>query len=266
MEIKTEELFVGYQANAIIKDLTTEIPKGKITSLIGPNGSGKSTFLKALARVLHPMKGVVLLEGQPVHQLASKEVAKNIALLSQNSEANIGLTVKEVVSYGRYPYQKGFSGLNQTDYEKIDWAIQVTGLSNFANRGIHTLSGGQRQRVWIAMALAQDTDILILDEPTTFLDPAHQLEILSLLNAINKKHGKTIIMSIHDLNHASRFSDHILALKKGKLLFEGPPEQVFTEDIMQNIFEIKASFTTNGHDSKPILLTYDLIEGSERNE
>lgn len=263
-KLSAEKLFVGYQAKEIIKNISIEIPEGKITSLIGPNGSGKSTFLKALARVLQPMQGDVSLEGESIFQIASKEVAKKIALLSQISEANSGLTVKEVVSYGRYPYQKGFSSLTKTDYEKIQWAIEVTGLNDLIDRGVNRLSGGQKQRVWIAMALAQDTEILILDEPTTFLDPAHQLEILSLLQAINQEHHKTIVMSIHDLNLASRFSDYILAMKSGELLYQGTPQEVLTSSIMADIFEINATFVTGTEQTKPIILTYDLLKGSDR--
>lgn len=265
-KLTVDSLSVGYQNKLIIQELSIAIPEGKMTSLIGPNGSGKSTFLKSLARVLQPQKGDVLLEGTSIFQMVSKEVAKKIALLAQNSQANNGLTVKEVVAFGRYPYQKGFSGFNQKDHEQVEWALTVTGLKKLENRGISTLSGGQRQRVWIAMALAQDTDILILDEPTTFLDPAHQLDILLLLQKINREHQKTIVMAIHDLNLASRFSDQMLALKAGELLFTGTPQEVLTEKNLAEVFEISAQLINDPQTKKPIVLTYELLEGREAHE
>ncbi|MHC5374540.1 ABC transporter ATP-binding protein [Enterococcus sp. LJL120] len=264
--LTANSLSVGYQNKLIIQELSLSFPKGKITSLIGPNGSGKSTLLKALARVLQPKQGDVLLENKSIFQMSTKEVAKKIALLAQSSESDTGLTVQEVVSFGRYPYQKGFSSFSQKDVEKIQWALAVTNLLKLADRSMQTLSGGQRQRVWIAMALAQDTEILILDEPTTFLDPAHQLEILLLLQEINQEHGKTIIMSIHDLNLASRFSDQVLALKSGTLLHKGTPQQVITEDNLSEVFEIQAEIILNQKTNKPIVLAYDLLKGRDQDE
>ena len=243
-KLRTVDLSVGYQKQKIVQKITIDIPEGKIIGLIGPNGSGKSTFLKALAQNLQNIK--------------TKEVAKKIALLSQVSDSSIGLTIREIVSYGRFPYQKGLNSLSEQDLAAIDWSLQATGLTALADETISTLSGGQKQRVWIAMALAQDTDIVILDEPTTFLDPAHQLEILLLLQQINKTYGKTIIMSIHDLNHASRFSDYIYALKGGELLVSGTPETVLTKEWLQRLFEIDAMLGTFPNSTKPLLLTYEL--------
>ncbi|MGG5336031.1 iron complex transport system ATP-binding protein [Enterococcus sp. AZ089] len=257
-KLRTVDLSVGYQKQKIVQNLTIEIPEGKIIGLIGPNGSGKSTFLKALARILQPLSGEVLLDTQNLQNIKTKEVAKKIALLSQVSDSSIGLTIREIVSYGRFPYQKGLNSLSEQDLAAIDWSLQATGLTALAEEVISTLSGGQKQRVWIAMALAQDTDIVILDEPTTFLDPAHQLEILLLLQQINKTYGKTIIMSIHDLNHASRFSDYIYALKGGELLVSGTPETVLTKEWLQRLFEIDAVLGTFPNSTKPLVLTYEL--------
>lgn len=258
-KLNTTDLSIGYEKKIIVNDITVEIPAGKITSLIGPNGSGKSTFLKALARILEPAKGEVLINGENVQRLDSKAVAQKIASLSQSSSPVSGLTVAEIVAYGRYPYQKGFSGLKEPDHQLIRWALQATNLTKLQDRTLATLSGGQQQRVWIAMALAQDTDILILDEPITFLDPAHQLEILELLQAINRQ-GKTILMTIHDLNHASRFSDYLLGMKQGELIFQGTPKEIFTAEKLLNLFDIQATFATLPNSDKPIVLAYDLVK------
>lgn len=256
--IQTNQLTVGYDKKNIIKNLSLAIPEGKITALIGPNGSGKSTLLKALARILPPTDGEVLLDGQSIQQQPTKEVAKKIALLPQNSDPSLSLTVAELVSYGRFPYQKGFSGLQKEDYRLMDWALAATGVTHLRERNIQSLSGGQRQRAWIAMALAQDTDILILDEPTTFLDPAHQLEVMTLLEMVNQEQGKTILLSIHDLNHASRFADCIFALKAGELVAAGTPEKVLTADNLALLYDIDATLTNFPESSKPLILTYEL--------
>ncbi|MEG0373342.1 ABC transporter ATP-binding protein [Enterococcus viikkiensis] len=258
-KLNTTDLSIGYEKKIVVNDITVEIPAGKITSLIGPNGSGKSTFLKALARILEPAKGEVLIDNENVQRLDTKAVAQKIASLSQGSSPVSGLTVAEIVAYGRYPYQKGFSGLKEPDRQLIRWALEATNLTKLQDRTLTTLSGGQQQRVWIAMALAQDTDILILDEPITFLDPAHQLEILELLQTINRQ-GKTILMTIHDLNHASRFSDYLLGMKQGELIFQGPPKEIFTAEKLLNLFDIQATFATLPNSDKPIVMAYDLVK------
>lgn len=259
-QLNTTDLSIGYEKKIVVNDITVEIPKGQITSLIGPNGSGKSTFLKALARILEPAKGEVFIDGENIQRLDTKAVAQKIASLSQTSNQISGLTVEEIVAYGRFPYQKGFSGLKEHDHQLINWALAATNLQQLKNQTLNTLSGGQQQRVWIAMALAQDTDVLILDEPITFLDPAHQLEILELLQEINHQ-GKTILMTIHDLNHASRFSDYLLGMKKGELLFQGTPKEMFTADKLLNLFDIQATFATMPNSDKPLVVSYDLVKG-----
>lgn len=258
-KLNTTDLSIGYDKKIVVNDITVEIPKGQITSLIGPNGSGKSTLLKTLARILEPAKGEVFIDGENIQRLDTKTVAQKIASLSQTSTQISGLTVEEIVAYGRFPYQKGFSGLKEQDHHLINWAIEATNLQELKERTLITLSGGQQQRVWIAMALAQDTDILILDEPITFLDPAHQLEILELLQGINRE-GKTILMTIHDLNHASRFSDYLLGMKNGELIFQGTPKEIFTPEKLLNLFDIQATFATMPNSDKPLVLTYDLVK------
>lgn len=258
-KLNTTDLSIGYDKKIVVNDITVEIPKGQITSLIGPNGSGKSTLLKTLARILEPAKGEVFIDGENIQRLDTKTVAQKIASLSQTSTQISGLTVEEIVAYGRFPYQKGFSGLKEQDHHLINWAIEATNLQELKERTLITLSGGQQQRVWIAMALAQDTDILILDEPITFLDPAHQLEILELLQGINSQ-GKTILMTIHDLNHASRFSDYLLGMKNGELIFQGTPKEIFTPEKLLNLFDIQATFATMPNSDKPLVLAYDLVK------
>lgn len=201
--LKTANLDIAYEDRLIVEDLNVEIPQGKITALVGANGSGKSTILKTMARIMNPKGGSVLLDGKSIHKQSTREVAKQLAILPQNPTAPEGLTVTELVSYGRFPYQKGFGSMKAEDRKMVEWPIQVTGMSEFHDRPIDQLSGGQRQRAWIAMALAQDTDILFLDEPTTFLDMAHQLEVLHLLEYLNTSEERTIVMVVHDLNHAA---------------------------------------------------------------
>lgn len=257
-KLMTKNLFLGYPQKEVIKDLTMALPAGKITALIGPNGSGKSTILKALARVMEPTAGQVLLDGEDIRRWPTKSVARKIALLPQNSDSSLSLTVRELVGFGRFPYQKGFRGLQKTDHLAIDWALEATGIASLAERSIQALSGGQRQRAWIAMALAQDTDIVILDEPTTYLDPAHQLEIMQLLAKINQEQGKTILLSIHDLNHASRFADHLFALKAGELIREGTPETVMTPECLAKLYDIDADVTVFPNSTKPLIKSYEL--------
>lgn len=256
--LSVDKVAVGYSEALIIEELSVTIPERKITSIIGPNGCGKSTLLKAIARVLKAEKGAVYLDGQKIQQWKTKDVAKKMAILPQSADTPNGLTVFELVSYGRFPHQAGFKGMKKDDYEHVHWAIEVTGLEELKERPVDALSGGQRQRVWIAMALAQDTEILILDEPTTYLDMAHQLDILLLLEKLNKEQGRTIVMVLHDLNHASRFSDNILAMKDGALLVEGTPEVMMTKSNLKTVFDIEAYLTTCPFSNHPICLSYNL--------
>lgn len=212
--IETKNLDIAYEDTLIVKELNMQIPKGKITSIIGANGCGKSTILKSVGRILKPKKGVVHLSGQDISKLSTKEIAKKMAILPQNPTAPSGLTVSELVAYGRFPHQKGFGNLTEEDKRIVKWALAATKLSEFERREADTLSGGQRQRVWIAMALAQQTDLILLDEPTTYLDLAHQLEVLKLLYELNRNQKCTIVMVLHDLNLAARFSDYIIAIQK----------------------------------------------------
>lgn len=257
--LRTEALNIAYGDRLIVDDLNIAVPEGKITALVGANGSGKSTILKTMARIMRPAGGSVLLDGKSIHQQSTREVAKKLAILPQNPLAPEGLTVFELVSYGRYPHQSGFHSLKPADRDVIQWAIKMTGLVEFSDRPVDQLSGGQRQRAWIAMALAQETDMLFLDEPTTFLDMTHQLDVLKLLKKLNREEGRTIVMVVHDLNHAARYADHMIAIKNGRVMNEGTPSEVMTADNLEQVFGIKADIIPDPRTHVPLCLPYETV-------
>lgn len=258
-DIRAESIQVAYDQKRVLNNLSVAIPDQKITTIIGANGCGKSTLLKALTRIQPIQKGAILLDGQSIAKLPTKEVAKKMALLPQVLEANQGISVYELVSYGRFPHQKYLGSLSQQDRNAIHWAMEVTKVTAFADMDVDSLSGGQRQRVWIAMALAQDTDTIFLDEPTTYLDMNHQLEVLELLQRLNKESHKTIVMVLHDLNLSARFSDYLIAMKAGQIKYQGKAETLMTADILKDIFQIEAQLTEDPIHKRPILLTYQLL-------
>ncbi|MDG4513580.1 ABC transporter ATP-binding protein [Streptococcus suis] len=262
--IQAENIQVAYDDRVIIEKLSTRIPSGKITTIIGANGCGKSTLLKALTRILPLQEGAIYLDGQAIAQLPTKEVAKKLALLPQVLEATEGISVYELVSYGRYPHQNGLGYLTDQDREKINWALEVTQTAPFARFPVDDLSGGQRQRVWIAMALAQDTDTIFLDEPTTYLDLNHQLEVLELLKELNLSQQKTIVMVLHDVNLSARFSDHMIAMKDGEIRHHGSVSSIMTTEILSDIFNIEPQLIQAPGQEYPILLTYDLKNNKEK--
>lgn len=256
--LRGEGISVGYEDRIIIEPMDVALPEGKVTSIIGPNGCGKSTLLKALSRTMPTRSGAVYLNGTAIASLPTAEIARQMAFLPQSPSAPGGLTVKELVSYGRYPHQKGFGRLTDKDREIIAWALDITHLTAFADRAIDALSGGQRQRAWIAMALTQDTDLILLDEPTTYLDMAHQLEVLELLQSLNRDQGKTIALVIHELNLASRFSDWMIAMKDGSIRAAGTAEQVMTPPMMKEVFGLQALIEPDPWTGKPSLVSYRL--------
>ncbi|MSU02777.1 ABC transporter ATP-binding protein [Tissierella pigra] len=258
--INTENLSIAYEEKLIVKGLDMCIPKGKITTIIGPNGCGKSTLLKAVGRILKPKDGIVYLNGEDIHNLTTKEIAQKMAILPQSPQAPSGLTVGELVAYGRFPHQKGFGKLKEEDKEIIQWALEVTKILEFETTIVDNLSGGQRQRVWIAMALAQGTDLILLDEPTTYLDLSYQLEVLELLYNLNKKQNKTIVMVLHDLNLASRFADHMVAIRCGEIISHGDPEKVMTPEILKEVFNIDAHIVRDPRKGCLTCISYDLIK------
>ncbi|WP_414051953.1 ABC transporter ATP-binding protein [Macrococcus animalis] len=257
--LEGKQITINYGDRDIVSNLDVSIPDGKVTSIIGPNGCGKSTLLKAMSRILNVTNGEVVLDGKNIHQQPTKEVAKKIAILPQSPDVADGLSVYELVSYGRFPYQKGFGRLSKQDHQEIDWAMKVTGTYDFKDKNVNDLSGGQRQRVWIAMALAQKTDIIFLDEPTTYLDISHQLEILELVRDLNEQESCTIIMVLHDINQAIRFSDHIIAMKDGQIIKQGDTMNVLTKDVLEEVFNIDAELSVDPRNGKPMLVTYDLL-------
>ncbi len=234
-----ENLALAYDSNLIISGLNLTIPAGKITALVGPNGCGKSTLLRGLARLLNPKHGHVYLDGKAIHTVPTKELATQIGILPQSPVAPEGLTVHELVAQGRYPHQSWFQQWSQADEAITQQSMEITNIVKFADRPLDTLSGGQRQRAWIAMALAQETEILLLDEPTTFLDLSYQIEVLDLLHELNET-GRTIIMVLHDLNQACRYAHNIVAMREGQICVQGEPHDVMTEAMVADVFRVQA--------------------------
>ncbi|MDR2785183.1 MAG: ABC transporter ATP-binding protein [Treponema sp.] len=262
--ITTENLAVAYENNLVIGDLDMRIPREKITAIIGPNGCGKSTLLKAAGRILKPKNGFVYLNGEAIQSLSTREVAQRMAILPQSPQAPAGLTVGELVSYGRFPYSRGFGKLKPEEKRIISWAMEVTKLTEYETTAVDNLSGGQRQRVWIAMALAQETELILLDEPTTYLDLSYQLEILELLYRLNREQGRTIVMVLHDLNLAARFADYMIALRGGDIILHGPPEVVITPEVLRETFHIAAEVVVEPHTKRPVCVFYNLLRDKEK--
>lgn len=238
-QLLTRQLQVGYGAAAIVKGVDVQIPHGCMTALLGPNGCGKSTLLKCLARILPPLAGQVLWQGQSVHGMASRQLARQLALLPQTQPIPEGVTVRELVAYGRSPYSGFWGRLSGSDQQHIATAMAATGVAELAERKVSELSGGQRQRVWLAMVLAQDTDYLLLDEPTTYMDLSHQVELMQLLRRLNQQ-GKTVVTVLHDINQAARYCDHLIVMKEGLIVAEGTPEQILTRQLLADVFDLDA--------------------------
>ena len=238
MEIKN--LDFSYSKASFIKNLNSCIEPGKITTILGPNGSGKSTLLNLLVRQLEPESGEIILDGKSIGSMSFKEMAREIAMVHQQNNAPQDLTVERLVRFGRMPHQTIFSSADAGEEDAVEWALSVTKLTGMRNKNIGMLSGGERQRAWIAMALAQETDILFLDEPTTYLDIYYQLEILTLVKCLNKKHGKTIVMVLHDINQAMQFSDDLIIMQNGTICYRGNVREGITEERLWNVYGIRA--------------------------
>ncbi|MGP1909382.1 ABC transporter ATP-binding protein [Metabacillus sp. JX24] len=241
LTFKSEQISAGYENNLILHDVSLSIPSNKISIMIGANGCGKSTLLKTMARLIKPVSGQVTLNGKPISKIPPKQLARVLGLLPQSPIVPEGITVADLVGRGRYPHQTFLKGWTKKDYEAVAEAMEIMNITEFADRSIDELSGGQRQRVWIAMALAQQTDILFLDEPTTYLDITYQIEILDLLTDLNRKHGTTIVMVLHDINLSARYADHIFALQQGRLVAEGAPAEVITSTLIKDIFGLNCT-------------------------
>lgn len=249
--LKTRKLTLAYDKTIVVKDLDLVIPTGQITALVGPNGCGKSTLLRGLARLLKPIQGTVYLGSQSIFKLSTRQVAKQLGILPQGPTAPEGLTVRELVAQGRYPHQAWLQQWSAEDDRRLAQALVITSMTELADRPLDTLSGGQRQRAWIAMTLAQNTPIVLLDEPTTFLDLAHQIEILDLLYDLNQE-GRTIVMVLHDLNQACRYADHLVAVKQGHVYAQGQPAEVMTTTLVQEVFGIDSQIITDPITQTPV--------------
>ncbi|MDR6999542.1 ABC transporter ATP-binding protein [Neobacillus niacini] len=254
--IETKRLSLSYGESLIIDELDLRIPKGEITVFIGGNGCGKSTLLRSIARLLKPKSGDVILEGQAIAKLSTRDVAKKMAILPQSPSAPEGLTVLQLVKQGRYPHQSWLKQWSAEDENKVNDALKATRLTGLKDRTVDSLSGGQRQRAWIAMTLAQDTEIVILDEPTTYLDMTHQIEILDLLFELNEKKKRTVLMVLHDLNLACRYAHNIVAIKDAKVYAQGKPEHVINCSLVKNVFGMECEVTTDPLFGTPLCIPY----------
>ena len=237
--LRGEQLTLGYGKYTVAENLTVEIPDGHFTAIIGPNGCGKSTLLRTLSRLMTPAHGHVWLDGEQIQRFASKEVARRIGLLAQNATTPGDITVQELVARGRYPHQPLFTRWRKEDEEAVTKAMQATGITHLANQSVDTLSGGQRQRAWIAMVLAQETAIMLLDEPTTWLDISHQIDLLELLSELNREKGYTLAAVLHDLNQACRYASHLIALREGKIIAQGAPKEIVTAELIERIYGLR---------------------------
>lgn len=251
--LSAEKLQLGYGDKVVVDDVTLSIPDGQLTVIIGPNGCGKSTLLKGFGRLLTPMRGQVCLDGHRLQDLETRHIATQMSLLPQTPVAPDGITVEDLVTRGRHPHQRWFRRISPADREAVDEALETTGVADLASRPIHQLSGGQRQRVWIAMALAQQTDIMLLDEPTTHLDLAHQLSVLELVARLQRE-GRTIVVVLHELALAARYATHLVAMHHGSIVAEGPPGDVLTESLLADAFNLTARVRRDEETDFPIVL------------
>jgi len=253
-QLLVEQLTLGYGDRTVIEQLDLTVPPGKVTAIVGANACGKSTLLRSMSRLLAPRGGRVVLDGKEVHRTPAKQLARTLGLLPQSPIAPEGITVADLVGRGRHPHQGILSRWSTEDDVAVAAALDATETSELADRHVDELSGGQRQRVWIAMALAQQTDLLLLDEPTTFLDVSHQIEVLDLLTDLNRSRGTTIVMVLHDLNLAARYADHLIALAGGRLHAAGTPHEVLTEATVRAVFGLQNQVITDPTSGKPLML------------
>ncbi|MFD7227064.1 ABC transporter ATP-binding protein [Streptomyces sp. NPDC059881] len=252
--LTAESVTLAYDQRVIAEDLSVEIPDNSFTVIVGPNACGKSTLLRALSRMLKPSTGRVLLDGQTIHSMPAKKVARTLGLLPQSSIAPDGITVGDLVARGRYPHQGLLRQWSREDERVVQESMAATGVAELADRYVDELSGGQRQRVWIAMALAQQTPLLLLDEPTTFLDIQHQLEILDLCAELHETQGRTLVAVLHDLNQAARYATHLIAMRDGRIAAEGAPGDVVTAELVERVFGVRSQVIDDPETGTPLVV------------
>ena len=260
--LEAKAVTLGYGDRVVTTDLSARIPDGELTVIIGPNACGKSTLLRSLSRLLSPAKGSVMLDGRGVSSYHGKEFARMLALLPQSSDAPAGITVGDLVARGRFPHQSFLRQWSPADETAVERALRATGVESLALRGVDELSGGQRQRAWLAMVLAQDTELLLLDEPTTFLDIAHQIEVLDLCEMLHREGERTIVAVLHDLNQAARYATHIIAMREGRIVAEGPPAEVVTERLVAEVFGVRARVMEGPENGAPLVVPLGLVDGA----
>ncbi|MFI8790660.1 ABC transporter ATP-binding protein [Streptomyces sp. NPDC055105] len=252
--LSTSALTLAYEDRTVVHDLDLAVPDGRVTVIVGPNACGKSTTLRALGRLLKPRSGSVLLDGEALTRLPTKKIAQQIGLLPQTPVAPEAITVADLVARGRQPHQHWWQQWSDADERAVTAAMERTDVAALADRSVDELSGGQRQRVWIAMALAQETELLLLDEPTTYLDIAHQVEVLDLVRQLNHDKDRTVVLVLHDLNQAARYADHLVAMKSGRIVAEGPPAEVVTADLVREVFGLDCVVVPDPVTGSPLIV------------
>lgn len=263
--LKATNLGIRYGEEAIIDSLNMQVNPGQITSILGPNGCGKSTLLKALARQLRHHEGTVYLNGKNVRDWQARTFARQLAYLMQSHEYTGELNVRNLVMFGRFPHQGLFKTISENDRQIVEWALTITGIKSLEHRIVSTLSGGERQKAWMAMALAQQPKVLLLDEPTTYLDINHQLEIMELVKELNRSCQMTVMMVLHDLNHACTYSDQIVMMHKGKIYACGTPREVMNEEVIQDVFGVRARIEHDSESGVPLVYSMALLKTMDGN-
>ncbi|MBF9134161.1 ABC transporter ATP-binding protein [Plantactinospora sp. S1510] len=253
-ELRAERLRLAYGDRVVVDDLDLVVPPGRISVIVGANACGKSTLLRALARLLAPEAGSVRLDGRAIHSLPTRQVARQVGILPQAPVAPDGLTVLDLVGRGRSPHQTWWRQWSPADERAVAEALAATGVTDLADRPVDELSGGQRQRAWIAMAVAQQTPVLLLDEPTTFLDLSHQIDVLDLVVDLNRRDGRTVVMVLHDLNQACRYADHVIAMKAGRIVAQGEPANVITAGLVDEVFDVRCEVTVDPLTGTPLVI------------
>lgn len=264
MKLSTERLSLAYGPTTVVPDFTYSFAEGRITSLVGRNGCGKSTLLRALGRLIRPAGGTIVVDGKAIHEMPTRVLAQHLSILTQGPTAPEGVTVRNLVEHGRYPYRAFLGNKSEQDQRIVAWALEQTDLVALADRPLVRLSGGQQQRAWIAMALAQDTEVILLDEPTTFLDVAYQIELMELLRRLNKEHGRTILMVLHDLNQAAHYSDELVAINDGRIHSSGPPAEMLTAAMIREVFGIDAEIIKDSRTGAPLCIPHGLARGESK--